>query len=308
MFRMLKIDRAQTASIAALLLLSLLWAAGMLRADLLPGLFPTFQPHLQRLAFLFSLLAAASGMAAALRRDPWPRGRLLWQPVLIGVGLFVLPAGLAAASNGNLPGLARAALFTLVPVFALVFEPYVDTLAEPQSRGGLLAALAAVAGALCIFPVAIPASIATTWGFCAVVLAAACIGLTSCKAAAVARAAPALPITAIAALTAAVVFAVASALTEKPVWYMTLPDLLWLLLVDVPGLMLLFWLLHRMSAVRLSTRYLVAPLFAILAGAGLMRAPLEPRTWFGLALMAGGAAYLLLAPAAKTESSGLALR
>jgi drug/metabolite transporter (DMT)-like permease len=61
--------------------------------------------------------------------------------------------------------------------------------------------------------------------------------------------------------------------------------------------LLLFWLMPRLSASRMATRYLLAPLFAILLGAVLLQSlhEIQPQTWLGLALMAAGAVWLMLA-------------
>ena len=285
----------------------------MLRADLLPGLIANPLPYLQKQAISFSLLAILAGLTVALRRERWSSRRMLLDSVFVGLGLFVAPLALITLANGWVPGLAQAALFTLTPVFALVFEPYISTRTATQSRGGLIAALASVAGALCVFPVSIPTSIEAAGGLCAVILATVCVAAANCKAAAMAKDLPGYSTAAhaaIASATAAIALAAASAAMEKPVWKWDAlePELLWSTLIEVPGLFLLFWLLRRVSAARMTTRYVLAPLLAILAGAGLMRAALAPRTWLGLLLMAAGAAYLLIAPETESKFEGLSLR
>jgi len=304
---------ARAASIVGLLSLSLLWSVGMLRADLLPGLIANPLPYLQKQAISFALLTILTSLAAALRRERWPCRRLLWDSVLVGLGLFVVPLALIALANGWVPGLAQAALFTLTPVFALVFEPYMNPGTAMQSRGGLIAALASIAGALCVFPVGIPTSIEAAGGLCAVILATACVAAANCKAVATAKefsGHSTVAHAAIAGAAATIALTAASAAMERPVWKWDAlgPELLWSTLIEVPGLLLLFWLLRRISATRMTTRYVLAPLLAILAGAGLMRAALVPRTWLGLLLMAAGAVYLLLAPEAESKLEGLSLR
>jgi drug/metabolite transporter (DMT)-like permease len=304
---------ARAASIVGLLSLSLLWAVGMLRADLLPGLIADLLPYLQKQAISFASLTILTGLAAVLRREQWPFRRLLWDSVFVGLGLFVVPLALVTVANGWVPGLAQAALFTLTPVFALVFEPYIGNRTPPQSRGGLIASLASFAGALCVFPVSIPASIQAGLGLCVVILATACVAAANCKAVAVAREFreySAATWAATAGATAAIALTAASTAIERPVWKWDAlrPELLWSTLIEVPALLLLFWLMRRMSAARTATRYVIAPLLAILVGAGLMRAPLMPRTWLGLMLMAAGAAWLLFAPEAKPELEKLSLR
>ena len=299
---------------AGLLLLSLLWAFGMLRSDLLPGLIVSPLPYLQKQALSFALLTILTSLASALRREGWPCRRLLWDSVLVGLGLFVIPLALTTLAADLVPGLAQAAtLFTLTPVFALVFEPYMSPGTATQSRGGLIAALASIVGALYVFPVGIPTSLQAAGGLCAMILATACVAAANCKAVATAKefseGSTAMP-AAIAGATAAILLTAASAVTERPLWKWDAlgPELLWSATVELPGLLLLFWLLRRMSATRMTTRYVFAPLLAILAGVGLMRIPLAPRTWLGLLLMAAGAAYLLLAPEGESKLEGLSLR
>lgn len=304
---------SRTASIIGLLSLSLLWAVGMLRTDLLPGLIANPLPYLQKQAISFALLTILAGLAAALRRELLSSRKLLWDSVFVGLGLFVVPLALITLASGWVPGLAQAALFTLTPVFALVFEPYINTRTAPQSRYSLIAALTSVAGALCVFPLSIPASIQAAGALCAVILATVCVAAANCKAVATAQEPSGYSTAthaAIAGATATIALAVASAAMERPVWKWNAlgPELLWSSLVEVPGLFLLFWLLRRISAARMTTRYVFAPLFAILAGVSLMRAALIPRTWLGLLLMAAGATYLLIAPGAEPKSEGLSLR
>jgi drug/metabolite transporter (DMT)-like permease len=52
----------------------------------------------------------------------------------------------------------------------------------------------------------------------------------------------------------------------------------------------------RMTAVRVSTRFVLAPLFAILIGMAIDRPAVGPRIWLGMLLAAGGAAWLLFVP------------
>ena len=68
------------------------------------------------------------------------------------------------------------------------------------------------------------------------------------------------------------------------------------MIVTLPGLLLLFWLMPRITAVRMTTRFVLAPLFAILIGMAIDRPAVGPRIWLGLLLVAAGAASLLFAP------------
>jgi hypothetical protein len=51
----------------------------------------------------------------------------------------------------------------------------------------------------------------------------------------------------------------------------------------------------------MTARFLLAPLFAILAGMALEPTSPPLRAWLGMALVAGGAGWLVFAPAEKTE-------
>jgi drug/metabolite transporter (DMT)-like permease len=79
--------------------------------------------------------------------------------------------------------------------------------------------------------------------------------------------------------------------------------------VDVPALLLLFWLMQHMSATRMTTRFLIAPLLANIAGLLFLRPEVSLLEWMGLALITAGAAWLLFAPQDETDAtSSLNLR
>jgi len=60
--------------------------------------------------------------------------------------------------------------------------------------------------------------------------------------------------------------------------------------------------MRRLSAVRLTLRFVLGPALAVPLGALLMQMPLTLRTWLGLLGMAAGAANLLLKPEAEPEA------
>jgi len=261
---------------------------------------------MERQALPFAMLAVASAVFAVARRTVWPRMRGAGAAVLIGLGLFVAPAELVLISHGWVSELTRVALFSLAPLFAVVFEPYMGRSAGPQSRSGLLAALVAVAGTLLVFPVDLPGSIESGGAFCAVILAAACVAAANCGAVKVAHELPANSIAWLAVIaggTAATGFAAQSALTEQMVWRWNAisPELAWSAAVELPSLLLLFWLMRRVSATRMTMRFVLAPLMTILMGFILQRPAIEPRAWLGLFLMTAGAFGILFAPEDEPE-------
>lgn len=267
---------------------------------------------MEREALPFALLALAAGMFAVSRGAKWPQSRQLRTVVAISVGLFVVPALLVDLAQGWVSAFTRVVLFTLTPVIAVVFEPHTGGAAQPQMRGGLLATLVSVAGALCLFPVGLPASIASTGAFAAVIAAVACLALANCHAVRFASEvsnADADPVAAIACASAAIGLLAGSALTQG----LALPravtsfELAWLVLVTLPGLLLLLWLLRRMSAARMTTCFVLAPWLAVLIGIGLERPALTARMVLGLALMVAGAGWLLVAPEDAARDTDLGL-
>jgi hypothetical protein len=323
-----KYIRTLAAPIAALLVLCLLWACAALRVDILPGLLET-APYLERQVLPLVLLSIAAGSIAiarrAIRRRSIPgssspgfpiSSTLARASVWIGLGLFTVPAMLVFFADTWISGLARTALFTLTPVFAVVFEPYLGSPSARQ-RAGLLASLIAVAGSLLVFPVVIPNSLQSAAAFAAVVTAAASVAAANChgtaKAASLDRDATGqlAATTAIAGATGALTLAAASAFLEHPVsrWSTLAPELVWSAAIELPALLLLFWLMPRISAPRMATRYVWAPLLAILFGIVLEHAAraVQPRTWLGLMLMATGAGWMLFAPHEESSLSILSL-
>ena len=299
-------SRVQPGTIVALLSLSLLWAAGPLRSELLPEQLAAALPRLATQALPLALLALVSAVFSWRPRAHWLRGRRLRSAIWIGLGLFTVPALLVNASAGWVSGLARAALLTLVPVFSIVLEPYFGNSAARPIRGALPAALVAVLGALLVFPAPNPASIQTASAIAAVILAAGCIAAANCYAVAVFQNfenPSAAPITAVAASVGALSLGIASLFLERsaPQPAAIAPELLWAAAIELPALLLLFWLMRRLSAVQMSTRFVLAPLVVVPLGALLIQSTLVPRTWLGLLAMTVGAAYLLFAPEATEE-------
>jgi len=311
--------KARVAPAAGLLLLSLLWAAEPLRTGLFGPAFRDRLPHFQRQAILFVLLALVCAVLAKFRGEERPRGAKVSTPILIGLGMFLAPSLLGWSAGGWINGFARTVLFTLVPLFALVLEPYLGGELHAGSHPALLngsrlsAAIALAAGAFCVFPVEFPASLQAGAAFCCTIMSATIIAATNCIAVSAAYRSYHKSIALLAAisgLTAALGYTVASIFTERSIWQWSLwaPELLWSTVVELPTLLLLFWLMGHMSAVRMATRYGVAPLITILLGALLTQSSMTWRTSLGLLLMALGAGYLLFAPESELEPASLSLR
>ena len=66
----------------------------------------------------------------------------------MALALFVAPSVLVHLVLGWVSAFTRVVLFSLVPVFAVVFEPYLGLSTASQSRGALLAAFVSLVGML----------------------------------------------------------------------------------------------------------------------------------------------------------------
>ncbi|MGA9585677.1 MAG: hypothetical protein WBQ95_10140 [Terracidiphilus sp.] len=282
----------------ALLLLCLLWAAAALRPDLLPGSFRVARSSpLASEAVSLALFAVIAAIAAFVYKASWPRGRVLGATVLAGLGLFAVPSVLIEVARGDVDDATRVALFSLAPVFAFVFEPHLGLESTPQQRGGLAASLIAVCGTLLAFPLDLPRSASTAFASCGVVAAVASVAAANCLSVRIVceqAARSTLSFAAIAVGSAAVALGVWSAVFEQGAWSALRFDP-WTAL-DLLPIVLLFWLMGRMTAVRMTTRFLIAPLLANLIGLAYLRPAVQLHGWLGLALIAAGSGWLLLGP------------
>lgn len=299
--------------VLGLLLLSALWALGSLRSDL----FPEFGAHPltpdQADAVLFCAFAVVAAFIAVARHAEFPRGSRAWANAGIGLGLFVVPAALVAWAQGELSALDRVAIFSLTPVFAVVLEPHLQGNDPKPGKAALGATLAAVSGVLCLFPLQIPGSLRAGLALLALLTASFCIAAANCVAVRLALHTAdrsILPLAAQAAGAAGICF-VASALFAPHgnwQWSELAPQFLGLLIFDLPALFLLFWMMRRLAASRMTARFLLAPLITIVAGMALQAPLLSARAWFGIALLAGGAGWLAFSPAERSDLEGLNLR
>jgi len=284
--------------VTGLLLLCFLWSLESLRSDLLPAQFATGLPPLEREALHLGILAFVGWLLAGVFRAPWPRGRQVWDSVLLGLGMFVVPALFGEAAKTEIPDLTRVALYSLAPVFAVALEPYLGRLTESQSKGGLLAALGCVIGTLAVFPLMIPRTWEGAGGFFAIILAVASVAATNCWGVRFISELPSksgAPVASIAGASAGAMLAAASFIGEKPVWNHSGvgPEIAWTTSVELPAFLLLFWLMRRMSAVRMTTRFVVAPLIVNVVGLIALRPSMRLRAGLGIALIGISAGWLL---------------
>lgn len=289
-------------------MLCLIWAWASLREDMLPSSavaakFPTLLAE----AMLLGLFAGLAGAAAFIRKAMWPGIHRLGSTVLVGMGLFVVPSLLTEWSKSWISSSTRVALFSLAPIFAVVFEPYVGNENEPAQRHAFAAALLTVFGTLLVFSIDIPQTAAAGFAFVGVIVSVACVSAANCLGVRIAsRASFGLSFAAITAGSAAVVLGVLAAVLGSNHSAKTPVDA-WSAL-DLVALAVLFWLMRRMNAVRMTTRFVIAPLFANLIGIAFLRPSVDLCGWIGLALIASGAGWLLLAQKDEPEDAGSSVR
>ena len=301
--------KTKAAATSALLLLCLLWASASLRSDLLPGSASAANSFsFSSQAILLAIFGVAAGAAAIVSKVQWPRGRTLGLSILVGFALFVLPAVLVAIARGSIDDSTRLALFSLVPIFTVILSPHLGSASISQPRGGLAAGLVAVAGTLLVFPIELPQTLAAVSAFAGIVAATASVAAANCIAVRLVTASSASYAFSFAAVvtgSAALILGPLAVFVESHASPASLFTP-WLVL-DLLALALLFWLMRHMTAVRMTTRFLVAPLLVNLIGLAFLRPGVQLRGWLGLSLIALGSGWLLLAPEDEPERAGSSL-
>jgi hypothetical protein len=258
-------------------------------------------------AIVLGVLALIAALAAVARRRAWPPVRLVGFSILVGVGLFAVPAILMELAKGSVDDPTRVALFSLAPVLAVVIEPHLSS-ASTQQPGGLAAGLIAVTGTLLVFPLELPQTLHAALAFVGIVAAAGSVAAANCLGVLLAceeNGPSMLNFAAIAAGAGALILAVMSVPADHRT--LSVPHVDAWSGLELAALALLFWLMRRMSAVRMTTRFLIAPLLANLIGLAFLRPGVQWRGWLGLLLIAVGAGWLLLGPQQDRDASTLKL-
>ena len=301
--------RTARAPLAAFLTLCLLGSLGPLRSELGPAVTPSAAPPWLLPAWPFALAAIAAAVFALLRHHLWLSVRDLRRASLIGMGIFALPAFTLHCVQVWIDPFAQVTLLALAPVFTVVLQPHI----APNSalpRHALAAGLAAAAGLMLVFPFQLPGTFAAfaAWlaGAFAVVVVAASYCCANHIASQLSRSCMA-PLAATASGASAAAFLLAGIVEQALGLHVAASGagLVWPVLVDVPSILLLFWLLPRISAARIASHFILSPLISSLAGILLIRPTLSVRDAAGLTLAAAGSAWLLAGPASRpdTESS-----
>lgn len=296
--------RRKWMPICGLLLLCLIWALGWVRADLSPGRGTGIRLNpLWSEAVLLGSFAVISGVAGAASKRRWPIRTEIGKAVVIGVGLFVVPAVLNTFIKERIEDTTRVALFSLTPLFAVIFERHLRTDEEQaETRGGFLASMAAVAGTFLVFPVELPQSYGSALAMLAVIVAAAAVALANCVGVETVqrRGVCSLTLAAMSAGSAAMLLGIAGLIALR-IGTSTVALDAWAV-SDVLALANLFWLMRQMSATQMTTRFLIAPLIANLISLALLRPHVQVLAWIGLLLIAAGSGWMLCAPKERGDT------
>lgn len=302
-------SRQRLAPFVALLLLCLLWAAATLRSDLFPRSAMGIElSPLSREAVILGVFAGLATLAAFIRKSGWHQSGTWMDAILAGGGLFVVPMLLTGFGKTRISDSTRVALFSLTPLFAVVFEPYLGSDMAGIQNGAFVAALVAVGGTALVFPIEIPNSGGSFAAFCGILASAGSIAAANCIGVRATQRAggSALRFAATAAASASLCLGALGMVIPHNTADSVALDA-WIA-SDLLAVALLFWLIPRMSAVRMTTRFLIAPLFANMVGLVILRPRVQWQARIGLLLIALASGWLLFAPEGMPETNGKQLR
>ncbi len=297
--------RTTRAPLAAFLLLCLLGSLGPLRSELAPAAAPSAVPLWLLSSWPYLLIATLAFAYTALRHRPWLPATLLTSAVFVGLGLFVVPNVAVQFARSWIDPFTEVILLALTPVFTVVLEPHI-AVSSAQPRYALLAATTAASGLLLVFPFSLPRSASEAAGWLLLLVAAGVVAAAYCSAVHLIsqrlRQSGA-PLAAIASAASALAFLFINFLSRTfHLRFATQQtSLIGSTLIEASSLLLFFWLLPRLSALRLTTRFVLSPLFSSLVSLILLRPTVTARDVAGLLLAAGGSAWLLLAPVTKCD-------
>jgi drug/metabolite transporter (DMT)-like permease len=303
--------RTSRAPLAVLLLLCLLGSLGPLRNEFEPAVVPSAALPWLLPAWPFFLATILATAFTVLRRIPWPSARYFRSTILVNIGLFVLPLLTLLCVKIWIDPFTQVTLLALTPVFTVVFQPYLAP-SSSVPRHALAAAIAAAAGLQLVFPFQLPGTIVAFTAWLVLVLAVVGLAAAYCSATHLASQlsrSSAAPLAAIACAACTVALLLAGVVEHAFSVNFAAPPIgvLWLALVDTPSILLLFWLLPRISASRITVRFILSPLFSSLAGIVLLRPSLTLRDGLGLTLAGAGSVWLLFAPVSGPDATSSSL-
>lgn len=254
-----------------------------------------------------------AGLAIVVLQGRWVE--LSWlRGVLVGVTgtcLFALPGAVLQLAAGKVPEFTSAAAFCSVPLITVLAAGAFGAgdIEASRLRGLMLPSIIGLAGALLLFPLEDPGSL-RRWLFLGLVLG--CCVVTALAGVCMHRLMQPVGVAAAAAaigLTSAALLGMFGTAAGWPVlgWRVIALELLRSAAFDLPIVSLTVWLLREVSAVRLSARFVLAPLVTVLEGYAAERGAVGWRAGLALGLLCAGGVMLLVRDEPE-ELPGLGLR
>ncbi len=255
---------------------------------------PTW-PDLLRLCFHDGLLCVLFGVACFLRRETLP-----WQLLgEAGAWCGVLFAGaplVSAGAGGSVSGLTQVLIFAIVPVMTVFVMGQRE--ADGEGMRMLVPVLAGMGGLALLLPFEWP-NTGVGWGWflgllgCAALIAVAGIRLKSLL-----EGRALMPVAAAGCAVAAVLAGLGWRVFEAgPVEMRVgqgLVEVGWAVVVDGTLVLLMLWLVRKMSPVEFSVRFLMVPWVTLVGGLIVTREPVGWTSLAGLVLAGGAGGYVLL--------------
>ncbi|QHN03939.1 hypothetical protein FTO74_11575 [Granulicella sp. WH15] len=278
----------------SLFALSILSATRGAVTTLLPSPLPTALQqalHFLVLTFLFSLPAITQLKAAITR------------PMVLSMALlFPLPIIMSVLAEGHVSSHLQVVVFALLPVVIVLAVAHRTASFGPETEGRrlLVPAIAGAAGTLVLLPLGLPSSGLSRALLGLLVVSAVASALAGIRLHSLLAPVKIVPAAAVVSGTSTLLLAAftLAGVARYPIGLRLsalVPDALLTLGLDAPILLLTLWLLREMHPIPFAARYLLIPLFSILAAILLLHPLTTPIMLGGLALMAGAALWLLLA-------------
>lgn len=253
----------------------------------------------------FYALVGSVALVFAYRRL-WKRLKsreFAWQRLAgLSVLLLGLPAVLDEWTRDGISDISRAAVFALVPFVVVVVAMWREL--EPGVRRFFAPALTGFGGALLLLPFSFPVLLRGRVMFGVLLGAIVLVGFASESIYRLLREFGMMEALAVICLSNAVFLATChfAHLPAVESWSGASTLISIHSLYNLLELILLVWLLREMTPVRLATRYLVVPLFAVVEGVAFLHPALTVRMGAGLALLVGGAGYILFSRGGDSDA------
>jgi drug/metabolite transporter (DMT)-like permease len=230
---------------------------------------------------------------------------------IASVMFFGFPALAIELASGSIPEITRSALFAMVPVVValVVAASEIGTIGENSARRSLIPALLGLAGLLLLLPLDFSGSARGRLMLALLCTAVILVGISSVRLYRLLQSFKPADAAALMCLSNAA-FLLAYGLARRTfVWSKS--DLVSFVsfssLVNLIEIVLLLWLVRKLSPVRFAARFLIIPLLTVLEAYVLLHPTLTLRLGSGLALLVAGASMLVF-PNPNRYEAPLSLR